>query len=393
LDVPKDARDLIGRREFGVALTVIGPIVLAYRGVGRRVDAIRDYTTLLARQISLQGTSTQTAIGDQHGVWRVAGADGESSFVTRQFHDAVAGARWLIVQYNPFSYGRWGIAPWLPWRLSQTRARADLRIALMCHEVYPPFALGPAIVAALAQRLQLAAITRSADLVFASTTAGIARIRRWSPATEAKHLPVGSNLPDARARRHEGRGRLSMTDGDLVIAAFGTDHPSRPLDYIRQAIEVIAAERRIYVLNLGLGAFDLDLPTEIRSLRPGMLAAEDLALHLAAADLCLLPYSDGASTRRGTLAAALQHELCVVTTYGHNTDPVLASSGLCLTPVGSREAFAAAALSFARDPVARRTAAQTGRALYERTFAWSAVADRLLMLLRAAEVQASVEAG
>ncbi len=78
--------------------------------------------------------------------------------------------------------------------------------------------------------------------------------------------------------------------------------------------------------------------------------------------------------------AALQHELAVVGTAGHLTDPVLrrADGALRLTEVGDRRGFSEAAADLAVDSDRRRSVAAAGRRLYEGEFDWPVIAGAFL---------------
>ncbi len=365
--------------------SVTGPLVLAYRGTNLKIDAIRDYTSLLAAAIATAapGLTVRTAIGAGPSGWQVTDARTGRVTSAPDFRDAMTDADWIMVQYNPFSWGHWGIAPWLPMRLAQLRRRSDARVALMCHEVYVPLHSARELVMGPPQRLQIAALAAVSDVVLASTGAGAKQIRRWSPRTNVVHLPVGSNLPDARYQRNEARGRLKLRDGQLALASFGTGHPSQLAGHVARAIDAIAAVCDVCVLNLGVGAAELKIAPKTRVVTPGALEGATLAALLAAADLCLLAYADGVSTRRTTMISALQQQLCVVATDGYNTDSLLREAGdaVRLTTPDSAEAFVNAAVELALDPADRAARARRGRMLFEHTFAWKEIARRALATL------------
>jgi glycosyltransferase involved in cell wall biosynthesis len=363
-----------------------GALLLAYRLSEEQIDSIRDYTMQLAAAIaeSAPALVVRTALGAAGGDWELTDVRTGALTGAVDFRAAVAdaGAACVLTQYNPFSYGRWGIAPWLPLRLAQLK-RSGVRVALMCHEVYVPLHSPREAMIALPQRLQIAALGSVCDVVLVSTEAAGRQVHRWAPRVRIVHVQVGSNLPDARGERARTRSELGVGDEELVLATFGTAHPSRRLSHLAAAIDAVAAVAPVCVLNLGAGAPALELGSGVRVLRPGELEAAALAAQLAAADLCLLAYIDGVSTRRTTLASALQQELCVIASDGYNTDAMLrdAHGAICLTAAGSVAQFAAAAVRLALDSGARKEQARRGRELFERTFAWAPIAARVLAAL------------
>ncbi|HEU0318019.1 MAG TPA: glycosyltransferase, partial [Solirubrobacteraceae bacterium] len=117
-------------------------------------------------------------------------------------------------------------------------------------------------------------------------------------------------------------------------------------------------------------------------LHPGTLPAGELAGWVAAADLALLPFVDGVSTRRSTVVAALQHGVCVLSTDGRMTDHELReTAALVLTAADDAAAFACAAARLGVDPRLRARHATAARQRFERRHAWPVVARRLLEAL------------
>jgi glycosyltransferase involved in cell wall biosynthesis len=337
------------------------------------VDGIRDYTIQLA-----------DALGRFDGVsGAVLGRDA--------FDAALTGYDAVVVQYNPFMYGRWGFAPWLPaalWRARRERGAPE--IALMVHEPYVPMLDWRWTLMGLWQRSQLLALHACADVTFASIDAWVAMLGRLRPRKPAHHLPVGSNLPDMRARRAEVRANLGATNETVVVSAFGTAHPARQIDYVVEGANAVAGSGiPTIVQNLGAGAPDLQgLERSVRVSQPGYQSPAALAERLAATDIFLAPFVDGVSTRRTTVMAALQHGLPIVGTDGDLTDRLFRSSSraLQLVPVARRDLFADTALRLALRREERETLGQAARELYADYFDWPVIAMRLQTCLNSREV-------
>jgi glycosyltransferase involved in cell wall biosynthesis len=223
------------------------------------------------------------------------------------------------------------------------------------------------------QRAQFLAILECADVAWSSTEAFTETLRRQTRARVAQ-MPICSNLPDRRAARDASRARLGVADGELVVATFGTGHPSQLAGHIKGALGAVAdVAGRVTFLNLGAGAPPVGVAAPgVRIVAPGRLDVSSLAEHLAASDLYLAPFVDGVSARRTTLMAALQHGLAVVGTDGHLTDTILrdARDGLLLTPSRDSAAFAVAAGHLATDPGERARRGAKARRLYETCFDW-----------------------
>lgn len=289
----------------------------------------------------------------------------------------------LVLQYNPFLYGRWGIAPGLVLMLTRLHRMADRpRIAIMVHELAMPLVGWRWTMMGLVQRAQFLALRPWADVLFTSIESLSRRFRDNGRRQPCVHLPVASTVPDMRACRRAERARLGADPGLIVLAAFGTDHPSRLVGYVAAAVNGVAKSgHRVLLLNLGAGAPPPGpLPPDVRVFAPGLQPAEAIGRELAAADVFLAPFVDGASTRRTTLMAALQHGLPVITTDGRLTDEVLrrAPQALRLTPVSRPDLFAAAVVELACQPAERSRLGNQARKLYEDKFDWPILTGRLL---------------
>lgn len=292
----------------------------------------------------------------------------------------------VLLQYNPFNFGRWGFAPWLPaklWLLK--RSRRAPRIALMAHEMYYPISDWRSALMGGWQRVQFFAVRALSDVVFTSISAWASEVERHRPRRPVHHLPVASNLTDMGHARAAERERLGIAEDTIVLAAFGTGHSSRMLDYVGQAASAVAATGvRTVVLNLGWNTPEVSAGPSVEILAPGHLEEAELSRYLATVDIYLAPFTDGVSTRRTTFMAAIQHGLPVVGTDGHNTDDVLrnATTAIRLTPVNDRNAFADAVRKLAgSDPGVRAERGARARALYEEAFDWEVMSGRLLAWL------------
>jgi glycosyltransferase involved in cell wall biosynthesis len=352
-----------------------------------QINAIRDHTFRLAEAVRSKDVTADVFLRRRDGSWSQSGREQDRpvarvnhSFVDATAYDAV------VLQYNPFMYGRWGFAPWLAVELRKSRRRQGRgQIALMVHEPYVPMTNCKWALMGAWQRAQLEVARVSADVVFASIESWTRMLRARRPFRPTIHLPVGSNLPDRRDERTATRASLHVSHDEVVLACFGGGEGSRLVGHVVAAANrLVGMTERVLLLNLGAGASPLPgLSRQVRVYAPGRVAEADLASSLAAADLFLAAFVDGVSTRRGSLMAALQHELPVVGTQGPLTDAVLgrARDALALVPVGPPDRFASCAAVLAKKPEERLAMGIAGRALYQSSFDWPVLADRLLYSL------------
>ena len=110
-----------------------------------------------------------------------------------------------------------------------------------------------------------------------------------------------------------------------------------------------------------------DLHARVRAAGP--LGAADVSRHLAACDVMLQPYSDGVSTRRTSMMAALAHGRAAVTTSGVLTEPLWEQSrAVALVAADDIAAMRAALTHLTDDSGERARLGATACALYRERF-------------------------
>ena len=258
----------------------------------------------------------------------------------------------------------------------------------MVHEPFVPPTDTKLIVMSTWQRWQLWQLGRTADVLFFSIDTWAQRFRRWFPNTPVHHLPVGSNIPQTTITREEARQRLGIAEGTLVLGLFGTAHVSRLLNFVQSATEAICRTgQAVMVLYMGPhGQVVREALGSVPLIADGPLAAEEISRRFAAIDINLSPYSDGVSTRRGAMMAALQHGVATVGTAGCNTDAMLREQNgkaLLLANVDNLEEFNQQVAMLASDTAKRAAFGIAAHSLYTREFAWDKIGKQLLDALPA----------
>jgi len=293
----------------------------------------------------------------------------------------VPGPRRLFVQWVPHAFGRRSMnVAFCRW--VRRRAREGDEIDLMVHE--PFLALGEGTirqnVAAAVHRGMVVMLLGVARRVWVSIPAWAECLTPWAKDGHARFcwLPVPSTLPVEAAESRVARVRNAMNPtGGTVIGHFGTyDQPTRRQlhQLVPRLIEAIPGIR-MWLMGRGSDSMATelgDLGADVRSVvgGTGPLDASELSCHLQACALLVQPYIDGASTRRTTLMAALEHGVPTVTTVGRLSEPFWASStAVRAVPAGDLGALAAAVVELARDAERRRLMGAHARALYAGRFA------------------------
>lgn len=361
------------------------------------LDGIGDYTACLARELAKE--VKVTILTGERSADRIPNVAVERLFDVHQRSSVRAIATWakvnqpdwLLIQYNPFSYGRWGFNPFLPCALrAVTLYPSKTRLAVMVHETFMPATSWKRALMSVYQRWQLRQSGCAADALFFSIEPWTEQFREWFPGKRVLHLPVGSNVPRCPVDREVTRSRFGLAENEVVLGLFGTAGGGKLLDYVRAAGEGLRAHdydvRLLYIGPDGRTVASAigDLPM----MDCGPLAAESTSEALKAVDIFCAAFIDGVSTRRGTLMAGLAHGLPIAGTKGKLTDESLRTedgNSMLLSDVGSPESFVANVLRLAESESLRHTLGEAAFQVYETNFSWERIAGRLLEGLRGIE--------
>lgn len=362
-----------------------------------RLDGIGDHTARLAAALAAEGVTVRVLTAQPEWI-PIPGVEVVRAFAypprrgIRELVKTVVSEPpdWLVVQFNQFSYGRWGLNPFLPrvLRILQRQCPA-LRLAVMFHEDFVPPTNWKNRIFRVWQLPQFWALGRLADVVAFSIQPWVEAYRFWFPKAYVVHWPVGSNISHVGFSREEARKRLGIAPEVFVVGLFGTLHVARLIDYVAAALQQLKT-LPVPVELLYVGPHGAMLQERMQGVLlrdAGALPEEDVSCHLSAMDLLLAPFIDGASTRRSSLIAGLQHGLTVVSTDGPLTDPMLRAvhgKALWLTPVGDRATFAQAVLELAQRPALREALGKEARAFYATHLDWPRLARRVLKTLSVA---------
>lgn len=361
------------------------------------IDGIGDHTARLAQ--ALQNRCSVSILTAADNPDPVPGVNVRSIFSTdvrsslRSVAADVESERpdWLVLQYNPFSYGTWGWNPYLVFTLRDALRRAPrTKLAMVVHEPFLPMDSWRWAVMTTWQRWQFWSLGRMADVLFFSTAPWAERFQRWFHRTPVYHLPVGSNISalrgDPAVVSARVRAELGIAPDTFVAGVFGSGHPSRLLPFVRAATERLHLQcPSLQVLYIGTAGVKVQSALgSIPVVDAGSLPADDVARHFAAMDLYLAPFRKGVSTRRGSFLVGLQQGVATVSTHGIHTDSMLRAStptAFLLAPDDAPDAYAKLALRLGSDSLERAAVAQAGAELFARTFTWEAISNRFLRLL------------
>ena len=227
---------------------------------------------------------------------------------------------------------------------------------------------------------------------------------RFDGRIRAESIPIGANLAvdpsvDRATARIEVRARLGVATGTTVLAFFGFVHPVKGLRYLIEALAALRAEgRALHLLVLGgfeslalpageARAFEAELRYRIAAAGAagdvtitGFLPAAQVTRMLFAADIAVLPFTAGVTTKSGSLLTVLAHGLPTVVTAAPQADPDLVDGVTCVVVPAVRDAPAiVAGLRRLDDAGLRARIADRGRAVADAR-GWQSIAERHLRL-------------
>jgi glycosyltransferase involved in cell wall biosynthesis len=240
------------------------------------------------------------------------------------------------------------------------------------------------------------ALTRWSDAVIVTNAEDFARLSTYSFVRSLSLIPIGSNIspkPLAGYDRESWRAHWGMGPDDILLSYFGFLNESKGGETLLRALDKLVQRRysvRLMMVGGKVGSSD---PTNVAYLEKVEGLIEELGLtdrvfwtgytpqtevsaNLLASDICVLPYRDGASFRRGSFMAALAHGLPIVSTRPRVDVPELRhGENILFVPPDAPVALAEAIARLAGDADLRRRLGE-GAARLAQSFTWEKIAEK-----------------
>jgi glycosyltransferase involved in cell wall biosynthesis len=349
---------------------------------------VSDYTRLLACGLAEHGDEVHIWAPEHEGpqpedsgveVHRVSGPFGPAALRRLSAAlDRMPRPFEILVQYVPHAFGWKAMnVPFCVWLFRQRTEH----VSVMFHEAVFPLAWSQPLrhnVLGVVTRIMAALVVRSAERNFVSIPAWAPFLQRMSPRSPVHWLPVPSNVSTVLSEdiRDNLRRQLAPKPGTLVIGHFGTfGRLLKPL--LMSVLPPLLEDPARIGLLIGPGGpeFAAELVARFPHLSgrlhcTGGLQACDVAPWLGAADLLIQPYSDGASSRRGTLMAGIALGMPIVSNQGHSTEGLWREcNAVQLADLPPVEGFVRTAEEVLANPAMRTRLGQNAALLYKRRFA------------------------
>lgn len=202
-------------------------------------------------------------------------------------------------------------------------------------------------------------------------------------------IPIGSNISAQAVDADERQALRQRVGGALLVGHFGFLYPNRGVDVLLRALAVVRRAHDVRLVMIGGREGGPTNPAYVAEL-DALIATLDLsdAVHwtgyaderavsawLQSVDCLALPFLDGASTRRGSLMAAIEHACPVVTTQPSISVQAFAdANAMRFVPIGDVDALAGALGAWASEPSALKPYRQR-MARLRQAFQWHTIAE------------------
>ncbi len=360
-----------------------------------QVDGIGDYTRILVAKLRERGmdvhviTSGRYAGNDPKvikiggGVWGIR----ELVKVFRKIREE----RFNVVhmQYTPLSYGFGVVFKLLP-----------LLVRLSAHGIRFVTTFHTLVGGRWISKINALLITMFSHSVISTHEEMTQLFNKWFFMFRKKlvQIPIGSNIfpcdTDKGSVRPEINKRFGISERAVLLINFGFPNPWKGLETLFYSLKILSRQDRYRLILLGdIRDEDMEYRHRLKGLvrRLGInreviwiegLDEKTASEVILASDICVLPYVDGISIRRGSLMAAMAHGLPVISTFPRVKNPYFRNGeNVVFVKEGDRVALAEAMERLADDPAARERLSRNIREI-AKTFDWSVIADKTAEIYR-----------
>lgn len=295
----------------------------------------------------------------------------------------------LFVQWVPHGYGCKSLNLafcWWVWRQAKVFGHP---VELIVHEPFLMFGEGSRKqdVAAFVHRVMMMTLLQAASRVWITIPAWASKLKPWmlGRSLPVEWLPVPSNIPvNCEARWPARLQQPRLPAGGQLIGHFGT-FGSQQRTLLSEIIPVMLSDAKLSMLLIGRGSEQfqaemLDANPHLRGrlAATGSVSRDETSSCLRRCDLMIQPFTDGVSSRRSSVMAALAHGVPVITSLGVATEDIWKTSkAVRMAPAHDTKQFAAAALTLVHDEAACLQLQENASLLYQREFAIGRMLDRI----------------
>lgn len=305
----------------------------------------------------------------------------------------------LHIQYQAAAYGMHPAVNLLPWVLRLFRK--SYLILTTFHDLRVPYLFPKA---GILREWAITLMGLGSDGVIVTNIEDLLNLRhkfekiRYPSPPPIHLIPIGSNIrpelpPDYN--RDFWRARWGVSKEDILLSHFGFLNETKGVEALVEALHQLVKEGfpvKLLMVGGETGASDPtnveyarkikaiieDLGLEERVKWTGYTSPQEVSANLMASDICVLPYKDGVSLRRGSLHAALIHGLPIISTYPRVIVKELKDGeNIKLVAPNNPEDIAKAVIELSREPELRRKLGEGAKKLSTK-FGWEGIASETI---------------
>jgi len=295
------------------------------------------------------------------------------------------------VQFPSVGYRRVAGLAMLPMLL---RARG-YRVVLTLHEYLPSPRLSRS------RQAVMAAASHSVITTTPEDAAALQKLLPWKR-SNVHCINIASNIerrPAESFDRNARRESLGAGPDSPIVCFFGNLHPGKGIEELVEAFAIARRNCNVGTLLI-IGSFDprhtlfsyivhrriLDLGLSGPVHVTGFVTPTEVSELLLASDICVLPFRDGLSVRRGTFLAAVHHGLPVISTEPSGPMPpdIVHGHNVILVPPRDVGKLAASIEMLVRSPELR-SRLSSNLAKLDEQFSWPQIARRTLQVYGAGD--------
>jgi polysaccharide biosynthesis protein PslF len=248
-------------------------------------------------------------------------------------------------------------------------------------------------------------LLRQSDRLIVLSQRHQARFSEQFPRTSGKSVvipppPIMRLCPENDgASRQRARRALGVQPDDFLIAYFGYIYVNKGVETLFRAFHIVSKQRshvRLLMIGGSIGlSTNPSYAQEIYELVKTLGVAnkviwtgeyawdsDDGSVYLHAADACVLPFNDGVTLNRSSLAAAASHGLPIITTKGVFLEsPFIHQQNMLLCPPQDPRALALAIDSLISSFALRQRLHRGALALAHEWFSWDKAVERTIEAL------------
>ncbi len=351
------------------------------------------YTRILANEISQKGADV-SIFSSQHATSQDAHIPVINRVISWNMGSLRAISRWanshqidvIDVQYQTSAFQ---MSPWIHFLPQFTH----IPVVTTFHDLRHPYLFPKA--GGLRNWVVMHLAKSSAGIIVTNTE----DYRHVNDLSQKVLIPIGSNIRQALPAGFDApqwRAKANATKDDYLVAYFGLINQTKGLETLMESVAALRSAGipvRLVMVGGGLGSSDPTnaaylnrLKTDISRLEiepfihwTGYLKDDaEVGAYLTASDTVALPFTDGASYRRGSLMAAIEYGCAIVSTTPRAPTPVFRNGDnmLLVSPNNTDELTAALGELQQSEPL--RQHLKKGASELRQEFDWSQIATETM---------------